>query len=270
MRFAGPIAVLLFIFSLLPRPATAKTYPSLSLTSGVLFSSETRSDRSVLGGLKGGYWLVGKNPRDSLGIEGVLLRGNKDDLYLLRGDLLYPVLRKGEWRSFLTIGIGGIFRESDNAAMLAFGGALAWQADTPYALRLDIRHQRELAAEQETGWEIALNLSYEFGFQPKPKPKPRPDADADGVPDGNDRCANTPKGLAVNLRGCPKNPPDTDGDRIPDYLDRCLGTPAGVNVADDGCPPDADADGIPDEADRCPNNPPGLPVDEQGCVKISR
>lgn len=270
MRFAGPFAVLLFILSLLPRPATARTYPSLSLVGGILLSSDDDSDGARLIGVKAGYWSFGRSQRESLGVEGVFLRGSKADLYLLRGDVLYPFLRKGEWKSYVTAGMGGVFRDSGDAAMAAFGAVLEYQGDSPFSLRLDTRHLRELASEQESGWEIALNIGYQFGFQPKPKPKPRPDADADGVPDGSDRCPNTPKELVVDQRGCPKNPPDSDRDRVPDYLDSCLGTPEGVKVAADGCPPDADRDGIPDDADRCPNNPPGLPVDEQGCVKISR
>jgi OmpA-OmpF porin, OOP family len=59
------------------------------------------------------------------------------------------------------------------------------------------------------------------------------DSDGDGVADVDDRCPGTPKGVAVDARGCPL---DSDGDGVADYLDRCPGTPAGVAVDKDGCP----------------------------------
>ena len=58
------------------------------------------------------------------------------------------------------------------------------------------------------------------------------DADGDGVPDGRDRCPNTPKGVLVDANGCPK---DSDGDGVPDYKDNCPGTPAGAKVDSNGC-----------------------------------
>jgi outer membrane protein OmpA-like peptidoglycan-associated protein len=59
-----------------------------------------------------------------------------------------------------------------------------------------------------------------------------PDSDGDGVADKDDKCPDTPKGVAVDAKGCPK---DTDGDGIPDYLDKCP-TEAGTKD-NNGCPP---------------------------------
>ena len=58
------------------------------------------------------------------------------------------------------------------------------------------------------------------------------DSDGDGVPDSKDECPNTPKGVAVDAKGCPK---DSDGDGVPDYQDKCPGTPAGDKVDANGC-----------------------------------
>jgi len=58
------------------------------------------------------------------------------------------------------------------------------------------------------------------------------DSDGDGVPDGRDRCPNTPHGVRVDANGCPK---DSDGDGVPDYLDRCPGTRPGAKVNAQGC-----------------------------------
>ncbi|WP_191153753.1 OmpA family protein [Pelovirga terrestris] len=72
--------------------------------------------------------------------------------------------------------------------------------------------------------------------QPAPAPAPAPvvrDSDGDGVPDHLDQCPNTPRGVAVDAKGCPL---DSDGDGVADYLDKCPGTPPGVRVDTEGCP----------------------------------
>lgn len=89
-----------------------------------------------------------------------------------------------------------------------------------------------------------------------------PDSDADGVPDGADRCPNTPRGVEVDAAGCPV---DSDGDGVADYLDACPGTPKGTPVDARGCPLDSDGDGVTDDRDACPNTPKGVRVDERGC-----
>jgi OOP family OmpA-OmpF porin len=58
------------------------------------------------------------------------------------------------------------------------------------------------------------------------------DSDGDGVPDDIDACPNTPKGVAVDKKGCPM---DSDGDGVPDYRDQCPETPAGLKVDETGC-----------------------------------
>lgn len=58
------------------------------------------------------------------------------------------------------------------------------------------------------------------------------DADGDGVADDFDDCANTPRGVQVDKRGCPI---DSDGDGVPDFLDQCPATPHGTHVDRQGC-----------------------------------
>jgi OOP family OmpA-OmpF porin len=53
------------------------------------------------------------------------------------------------------------------------------------------------------------------------------DADKDGVPDDQDMCHGTPKGVKVDAKGCPI---DTDGDGVPDYLDKEPNTAKGNKV----------------------------------------
>jgi OOP family OmpA-OmpF porin len=90
------------------------------------------------------------------------------------------------------------------------------------------------------------------------------DADGDGVPDQDDRCADTPPGQPVDPTGCPL-PRDSDGDGVLDGVDRCPGTPIGQKVDQTGCNADLDGDGVPNALDRCPDTPPGTVVDQFGC-----
>jgi len=88
------------------------------------------------------------------------------------------------------------------------------------------------------------------------------DSDGDSVLDKSDACPKTPKGVAVNTKGCPF---DMDGDGVYDYLDQCPGTLKGVKVNNMGCPLDSDDDGVYDFKDKCPNTPQSFKVDSIGC-----
>jgi hypothetical protein len=57
------------------------------------------------------------------------------------------------------------------------------------------------------------------------------DEDGDNVFDINDKCLNTPNGLAVDTAGCPD---DTDKDGVADYMDKQNFTPMGAIVDKDG------------------------------------
>lgn len=91
------------------------------------------------------------------------------------------------------------------------------------------------------------------------------DSDGDGVLDNMDQCPDTPRGMAVDRRGCPL---DSDGDGVYDLHDRCPDTPRGVKVDAGGCPFDTDKDGIYDYMDACPKTPAGAKVNAKGCWVI--
>jgi hypothetical protein len=57
---------------------------------------------------------------------------------------------------------------------------------------------------------------------------------------------------------------DVDGDNVPDNEDRCLSTPKGVPVDNHGCPLDGDKDGVADHMDREPSTKKGAKVDGFG------
>jgi outer membrane protein OmpA-like peptidoglycan-associated protein len=104
-------------------------------------------------------------------------------------------------------------------------------------------------------WTTTLGARYRFGADPG-------DDDGDGVPNGQDKCPDTPKGVQVYSNGCPI---DLDQDGVPDYLDKCPNTAPGAPVDASGCPYDSDGDGVPDHLDQCPGTPQGVKVDGRGC-----
>ncbi len=91
-----------------------------------------------------------------------------------------------------------------------------------------------------------------------------PDRDGDGVPDAQDACPDSPRGVQVDESGCER---DADGDGVPDSRDKCPNTERGRVVDADGCAHDEDGDGVEDGRDRCPGTPPDTTVDSDGCAK---
>ena len=109
------------------------------------------------------------------------------------------------------------------------------------ALKLEAIYANKLNSgmiDQSLTFLAGLN----FGFIPKEVPEAAPvvttpliiisDDDGDGVPNGSDRCPNTPKGIAVYATGCAL---DGDMDGVPNYKDNCPNTPDGFAVDSNGC-----------------------------------
>lgn len=108
-------------------------------------------------------------------------------------------------------------------------------------------------------WKASIGISIQFGSCP--------DDDGDGVCREKDRCPKTPKGVAVDHKGCPI---DSDSDGIYDYQDLCPLDAGSVEFA--GCPApfskplifeDSDFDGVFDVDDECPNEAGN--IDSNGC-----
>jgi len=143
------------------------------------------------------------------------------------------------------LGAGIMFKLSNN-----------WNLRTQARYNLDfINGKGSVPSDTFYIWDLGVGFLYKFGAFPA-------DDDGDGIPNGLDKCPDTPRGVKVGPDGCPL---DSDGDGIPDYLDKCPDTKRGTAVGPDGCPLDSDGDGIPDNLDKCPGSPAGVPVDANGC-----
>lgn len=87
------------------------------------------------------------------------------------------------------------------------------------------------------------------------------DTDDDGVPDRQDEEPNTPKGIAVDVKG---RAVDSDADGVPDHLDKEPFSPKGNRVDEGGMATDRDRDGVVDVYDQEPDTRAGAQVDAKG------
>jgi OOP family OmpA-OmpF porin len=157
------------------------------------------------------------------------------DVFMYHLDLLYHFMPESKFNPFIVAGYGAAHYSpkinNKNMSILDFGvGAKYWLADN-IALRADLRDNM-VFDEHLHNIEATLGVVFRFGGDTKTASAPL-DSDGDGVFDPQDKCPNTPAGVAVDKDGCPL---DSDGDGVPDYLDKCPDTPAGVAVDKDGCP----------------------------------
>lgn len=189
--------------------------------------------------------------------------------------MLVPYLSAGVGQLVFDAAQEGANEVTDEpATSLNWGGGVKVFFNDRFALRLDARDNVALLdrffetnipspntktfqannPEFQIGFTIGFGGSEEgFGVR---------DSDFDGVPDRDDLCPNTPRGVIVDETGCPV---DSDGDGVPDGLDACPNTPQGAMVDQRGCPLDSDNDGVFDGIDQCPNTPAGVQVDATGC-----
>ncbi|QHT72199.1 OmpA family protein [Rhodocytophaga rosea] len=123
-------------------------------------------------------------------------------------------------------------------------------------LMLPVLAQDEQVSVEETPKEVAATTKKE-GKKTKSEVKAYVspyysyDDDGDSVPNGRDKCPNTPKGEKVTPFGCPI---DTDFDGMYDYEDKCITVPGPKENF--GCPwGDKDNDGVKDNIDKCPDTP---------------
>jgi outer membrane protein OmpA-like peptidoglycan-associated protein len=167
--------------------------------------------------------------------------------------------------SLLDFGATNPYRFTDGGF---HGGAGAkFFMSSRFALRFEARgiYTPSTTSAFPGGSKNATHLMASAGvafFQPDGAPARAGDADQDGVADKTDACPDTPRGAAVDNRGCPA---DADSDGVLNGIDQCPNTPAGATVDPMGCPHDQDGDKVFDGIDQCPDTPAGTAVDAKGC-----
>ena len=154
--------------------------------------------------------------------------GKGRDAELFWANALYKVGGGGKFQPFTLFGVGRTEIGGSSETEINLGAGVFAELNRRLSVRADVR---AVHATDEGGIEpfAFLGLTATLG---KIAPPPPPDSDGDGVVDPNDRCPNTPAGVAVDADGCPL---DEDGDGVPDYLDECPGTIAGAVVDAKGC-----------------------------------
>ena len=189
------------------------------------------------------------------------------DVTEIRIDAVYQMLFEAEQKivPYFSAGVGQMVFDAgeesnvqdEPATNLTYGGGLKIFFTPRLALRLDARDNvalidKPFASEsgiptpntktfQANNPEFQAGLT--IGFGGSDEGFGIRDTDFDGVPDKDDLCPNTPRGVIVDETGCPV---DSDGDGVPDGLDACPNTPAGATVDERGCPMDSDNDGVYD------------------------
>lgn len=131
----------------------------------------------------------------------------------------YHLTQHGAWQPYLSLGLS-YYRLKDSAApdFSEPGFDVGVGAKRFFNDNFFLRGDAKLIRVTDINtWDQTVSLSIGYAFGPKtraaapvaaaptpaPAPVADPDSDGDGVPDSRDRCANTPRNLAVDANGCP-------------------------------------------------------------------
>jgi OOP family OmpA-OmpF porin len=215
-----------------------QTIPNLKLNAGLRtlgttffpFGNKTRLVYGVTeytrAGLEEGLNTVGRaNGRSPLQIA---IDAANEDLASMPGDIAVIIVSDGEDMGDPVVASAQNMKSQfgDRVCIytIAMGGGRALLERVAQAGQCGFATTASAVSSKEGMADFVEKVFFERGGCP--------DSDGDGVCDRNDRCPNTPKGVAVDQFGCPL---DTDGDGVPDYLDKCPGTPKGATVNEVGC-----------------------------------
>jgi OOP family OmpA-OmpF porin len=131
----------------------------------------------------------------------------------------YHLTQSGPWQPYLSAGLG-YYRLKESVPgpgvdepSFDFGVGFKRFIGDNFFLRGDAKLIR---VQEINTWDQTVSLGLGYAFGPRTRavaPAPAapaappvaadPDSDGDGVPDSRDRCANTPRNLAVDANGCP-------------------------------------------------------------------
>ncbi len=251
----------------------AKSFTVTPVIGGYTFEGNEDMDTSLSLGLRAGY-----NFTKYIGIEGFAHWVPTERRSRFIGDTklntigygvegIFNILPDNKFVPFIAVGIGGIHYSSTNERStedktnkitVDYGLGIKYSLTESIALRGDVRHVIPFS-DVHNNLLYTVGLTFSFGGDKKAARATEAaapaavqvelDSDKDGVLDKDDKCPDTPPGVAVDKDGCPL---DSDRDGVYDYLDKCPNTLIGVNVDKDGCPPPAPAQVIKREAAAAP------------------
>jgi len=185
---------------------------------------------------------IGKHLNEAWSMELGVTDGNFDlpgdaelDLTSYSLDVLRVFARNSRVSPYITGGVGALYSKTDgqgsNTDFLAQAGLgltiqLAQKQDGTlrFSLRPEVKARWALPRHndpQDKFLDYSAGLGFQFAFgpapapapvaEPAPAPAPPPppppapkDSDGDGVLDPQDRCPDTPRGVAVDEHGCPR------------------------------------------------------------------
>ncbi len=258
--------------------------------AGSIVYNDDDPDRRFDDGISGLQFNVGRHITDYLTLEGQLGYSDIDGFFFRNGawvrdsvsqldvsaNLLAFYDRNRAFAPYIIAGIGYLGQSvngggDENRPSATLGAGFKWRiGQSRFSIRNEYRAR--LAYEQDLNYtDFVATLGVEYAFGDRRRDPGRPDlpqdTDGDGVLDMWDECPDTPRGVAVNARGCEikEIDRDSDNDRVPDSRDKCPNTPIGIAVDPDGCSLDSDLDGVPTAIDRCPGSIAGGLVDQFGC-----
>jgi OOP family OmpA-OmpF porin len=239
-----------------------------ALLSTSLFATQYQYEVSAMGGVTEHEDVTGLG---SKGVYGAELQYNADSFFSPELAYYYSPRGGGGDTTIQRIFVNGVhnFHEAEKTtAFFKLGGGYEI-VELDRAVNIDNGNRDSAIFDAGAGFKVALSdaialkleaiyvnklnsgtidqsmtflAGLNFGFIEKELPKAKTtavtpllitsDDDGDGIPNGTDKCPNTPKGVAVNATGCPV---DSDMDGVADYLDKCPNTPKGYAVDTDGC-----------------------------------
>ena len=199
------------------------------------------------------------------------------DEYNYNLDVLYHFYPEKKLVPFVCAGAGGTTIKypegikDKNEFSLNCGAGVKYFVNDKVAVRCDARNITMIEGpnteEFKNIQEYSAGISLLFGGEKETVSEPAVlDSDGDGVPDYLDQCPDTPRGVAVDKRGCPL---DSDSDGVPDYLDRCPDTPKGAKVDERGCW-SFQADNVLFEFDKYKLKPQAHPILDEVVVILKR
>ncbi len=228
--------------------------PNYTIENQYLINGEMQFNNLSFGGIAPELSVLYSFPSEYRRIEGKtsLTRAGVNGVYeFTESNNAIPFLKAGLGYEFvdheLDGNTDGVFVDAGAGAKIKITDDWAFKLEGLYLVKY--RDEANYDSNFDNNFLVMAGLTYRFGYNaPAKVAEPEPavvapvvvvaavvapkDGDKDGVIDANDKCLNTPKGLAVDAKGCML---DDDNDGIANAQDRCPNTHSWAEVDASGC-----------------------------------